>query len=94
MNTITRDDVKRAVFENIPDKQLFVFPMPIPANRCMDPNENLNLINDLEMDSIEIVDMVYNSCEQLGIREDKIDMDDYGRLETLRDVINVIYTSV
>lgn len=51
-------------------------------------SEDLRLIEDLEMDSIDTYELIYNTCSELGIAEPDFDS---IRFNTLKDIIDSIY---
>lgn len=91
----TREKIREVVFDNIQErsKALFIPPFFIPQSVCSEPTEDLDLIGDLEMDSLDIGELVCNSCSVLGIDESKLDIkyQNYGSLETIGDVIDMIW---
>lgn len=91
----TREKIRDVVFDIIQERSKYVYipPIFIPQSVCSEPTEDLDLIGDLEMDSLDIVELVYNSCSVLGIDESKLDIknQNYDSLETIGDVIDMIW---
>jgi acyl carrier protein len=91
----TREKIRDVVFDIIREqsKALFIPPIFIPQSVCSEPTEDLDLIGDLEMDSLDIWELVCNSCSVLRIDESKLDTkyQNYGSLETVGDVIDMIW---
>ena len=92
----TREKIREVVFENVKNGSIYILPPCLPMRSyggwsgCGEPSERLKLIEDLEMDSIDTYELIYDSCSELGIEKEKIDFNSIN-LNTIGDVIDVIW---
>jgi acyl carrier protein len=91
----TRETIKEVVFNNVERGAVYILPPCIPMRGyggwgCENPSESLRLIEDLEMDSTDIYELIYDSCSKLGIEDEKLDFNSI-HLNTIGDVIDVIW---
>lgn len=86
---VDRNYISDCVFDCIPDDKFWVVPIPIPTLRYSYKDENLRLIEDLEMDSMDITELVYDVCSMVGI--DSNNLDRGRKLETVKDLIDLVW---
>ena len=85
----TREKIRDVVLDNIDRKLMCIPPLVIPMPRVNNYSEDLDLIGDLDMDSVDICELVYDSCSELGIDGSMIDLEEVPP-DTIGDVIDII----
>lgn len=89
----TRREILQTLVDNVPASHPFVgIPfMMIPVDTTTgDETENTRLIEDLEMDSIDVHTMLWDSASQLGVELYSVPDEQIGRLNTLGDCVNLL----
>ena len=86
---VDRNYISDCTFDCIPDDRFWVGPIPISTSKYTYKDEDLRLIEDLEMDSMDITALVYDVCNMVGIDGNNLDMS--GKVETVRDVVDVVW---
>jgi len=86
---VDRNYISDCAFDCIPDDKFWVVPIPIPTSRYTYKDENLRLIEDLELDSMDITALVYDVCSMVGI--DGNNLDRGRKLETVKDLIDLVW---
>ena len=86
---VDRNYISDCAFDCIPDDRFWAVPIPIPTSRYIYKDENLRLIEDLEMDSMDITALVYDVCSMVGI--DGNNLDRGRKLETVKDLIDLVW---
>jgi hypothetical protein len=86
---VDRNYISDCTFDCIPDDRFWVVSIPIPTSRYTYKDENLRLIEDLEMDSMDITALVYDVCSMVGISADNVYKGKH--LETVNDIIDAIW---
>ncbi len=79
---MNRDEIRDIVFDCIPTSHIH-----IPR---MEMAESLRLVDDLGMDSLDVHELVYDSCDELNIGYDDIDIKNLDRnWKTLGDLVDL-----
>ena len=86
---VDRNYISDCTFDCIPDDRFWVGPIPISTSKYTYKDEDLRLIEDLEMDSMDITALVYDVCNMVGIDGNNLDMS--GKVETVRDVVDAVW---
>ena len=86
---VDRNYISDCVFDCIPDGRFWVGPILLHTPKYTYEDENLRLIEDLEMDSMDITALVYDVCSMVGI--DGNNLDRGRKLETVKDLIDLIW---
>ena len=86
---VDRNYISECAFDCIPDDRFWVGPILLPISKYTYRDEDLRLIEDLEMDSMDITALVYDVCSMVGIDGNNLDID--GKLETVGDVVDVVW---
>ena len=86
---VDRNYISDCTFDCIPDDRFWVGPIPISTSKYTYKDEDLRLIEDLEMDSMDITALVYDVCSMVGIDGNNLDMS--GKMETVRDVVDAVW---
>jgi len=86
---VDRNYISDCAIDCIPDDKFWVVPIPIPTSRYTYKDENLRLIEDLELDSMDITALVYDVCSMVGI--DGNNLDRGRKLETVKDLIDLVW---
>ena len=86
---VDRNYISDCTFDCIPDDRFWVGPIPISTSKYTYKDEDLRLIEDLEMDSMDITALVYDVCSMVGIDGNNLDMS--GKVETVRDVVDAVW---
>ena len=92
---MTRDDVKKVVFDAIEDAGWNYSPiLGTLVQSSGEFNENTNLTYDLEMDSLDITDVMTTSCQNLGIDIGTIYESKLSSIYTVKDIVDSIWGDV
>ena len=72
----TRETIKEVVFNNVERGAVYILPPCIPMRGyggwgCENPSESLRLIEDLEMDSTDIYELIYDSCSKHQVSHER-----------------------
>lgn len=86
---VDRNYIFDCTFDCIPDDRFWVGPIPISTSKYTYKDEDLRLIEDLEMDSMDITALAYDVCSMVGIDGNNLDMS--GKLETVGDVVDAVW---
>jgi acyl carrier protein len=86
---VDREYISECVFDCIPDDRFWVGPIPISTSKYTYKDDDLRLIEDLEMDSMDITALVYDVCSMVGISADNVYKGKH--LETVNDIIDAIW---
>lgn len=86
---VDRNYISDCTFDCIPDDRFWVGPIPISTSKYTYKDEDLRLIEDLEMDSMDITALVYDVCSMVGIDGNNLDLS--GKIETVRDVVDAVW---
>lgn len=86
---VDREYISDCTFDCIPDDRFWVGPIPISTSKYTYKDEDLRLVEDLEMDSMDITALVYDVCSIVGIDGNNLDMS--GKMKTVRDVVDVVW---
>ena len=86
---VDREYISDCTFDCIPDDRFWVGPIPISTSKYTYKDEDLRLIEDFEMDSMDITALVYDVCSIVGIDGNNLDMS--GKMKTVRDVVDVVW---
>ena len=86
---VDRNYISDCTFDCIPDDRFWVGPIPISTPKHTYKDEDLRLIEDLEMDSMDITALLYDVCSMVGIDGNNLDMS--GKMETVRDVVDSVW---
>ena len=93
MKLTTREDLADYVWDLIPCGMMFIGGMPIPCpGVSRDRMEDLRLIEDLRMDSMDITSVIYDVCAHLGIcGDDLIAEDVLNNIGTVGELIDILW---
>lgn len=93
MKLMTRDDLADYVWDSIPDGMMFIGGMRIPCPGVSGYRmEDLRLIEDLGMDSMDITSVIYDVCAYLEISgDDLISGDVLDGIGTVKELIDLLW---
>ena len=86
---VDRNYISDCTFDCIPDDRFWVRPIPISTTKYTYKDEDLRLVEDFEMDSMDITALLYDVCSMVGIDGNNLDMS--RKMETIRDVVDSVW---
>ena len=86
---VDREYISDCAFDCILDDRFWVGPIQISTSKYAYKDEDLRLIEDLEMDSMDITALVYDVCSMVGIDGNSLDVS--GKMETVGDVVDAVW---
>ena len=84
-----REYVTECVFDSIPNDMLFVGGIPINVSDMYEDRENLRLVEDLGMDSVDIYGLISDVCYCLDVSPGDVNVGNEPK--TIKDIIDAIY---